>query len=127
MSRLWPALTPEHGSSELGRAIKNVRKALHDDLAITIEGERLRLWPHAELWVDAHAFAVHAKHSRSIVNRVAALALYRGDLLPEDLDAWWTEPMRTRLRLMHLELRRDPDSGQPEWIDLRSAALISGA
>ncbi|HTL24947.1 MAG TPA: bacterial transcriptional activator domain-containing protein, partial [Mycobacteriales bacterium] len=82
-------------------------------------------WPLGELWVDALAFTAHAKHSRSIDHRAAALALYRGDLLPEDVDAWWTEPMRTRLRLMHLELLRDPDSGTPPWIDLRTAALAT--
>lgn len=125
VSRLWPTLPRPVAHRELARAVKDVNKALHDGRAVTTEGDRLRLWPLGELWVDALAFTAHAKHSRSLDHRAAALALYRGDLLPEDVDAWWTEPMRTRLRLMHLELLRDPDSGTPPWIDLRTAALQS--
>lgn len=127
LTRLWPTLPPALAHRELQRAVKGVHKALHDGRSVTTEGTRLRLWPLGELWVDALAFTAHAKHSRSIDHRAAALALYRGDLLPEDVDAWWTEPMRTRLRLMHLELLRDPDSGTPPWIDLRTAALQSQA
>lgn len=127
IGRLWPTLSPQDGQAALHRAIKDTRKALRDDRAVTVEGPRLRLWPHGELWVDVHAFAARAKHSRSIDNRTAALALYRGDLLPADVDSGWTEPLRTRLRLMHLELLRDPDSNTPEWIDLRSSALLSQA
>jgi DNA-binding SARP family transcriptional activator len=125
LSRLWPELPAPAGLKELHRAARDVCKALHDGRAVTVEGTRLRLWPLGELWVDALAFTAHAKHGRSPDHRAEALALYTGDLLPEDLDAWWTEPMRTRLRLMHLELLRDPDSGTPPWIDLRSAAVLT--
>jgi DNA-binding SARP family transcriptional activator len=125
ISRLWPTLPLPAAHKELLRAVKGVNKALGDGRAVVMEGTRFRLWPLGELWVDALAFTAHAKHSRSIDHRAAALALYRGDLLPEDVDAWWTEPMRTRLRLMHLELLRDPDSGTPPWIDLRTAALAT--
>lgn len=127
LSRLWPTLPRSAGASALHRAVKHVRKVLRDERAVTVEGPRLRLWPCGELWVDAHAFTAHAKHSQSVDHRAAAVALYRGDLLPDDVDSWWTEPMRTRLRLMHLELLRDPDSSTPEWIDLRSAATLSQA
>ena len=83
-----------------------------------LEGERLRLWPYGELWVDAHTFASRAKHAKIREQREEATRLYRGDLLPEDeLDG--LSPLRTRLRLMHLELLRDPDSGTPSWVDLR--------
>ncbi|HUR15586.1 MAG TPA: hypothetical protein VM097_14015 [Mycobacteriales bacterium] len=127
LRRLWPALPVAAGLKELHRAAKDVRKALCDGRAVTHEGTRLRLWPLGELWVDALAFTAHAKHARSPDHRTEAVALYTGDLLPDDLDAWWTEPMRTRLRLMHLELLRDPDSGTPPWIDLRSAAALTQA
>lgn len=125
LSRLWPGLDHKDGYGALQRAVKDARRAMRDDRAVTVEGQRLRLWPHGDLWVDAHAFTARAKHSRTRQNRVEALALYGGDLLPGDGDdARWTEPLRTRLRLMHLELLRDPDSGTPPWIDLRSATLI---
>jgi len=117
--RLWPT-TPEHDAAGLlKRAVKDVRKILRDDRAITDEGDRLRLWPHGELRVDAHTFAAHAKHARLPEQREAANALYRGDLLPQE-SAEWTEPLRTRLRLMRLELLRDPEGATPAWIDLRT-------
>lgn len=125
VSMLWPHLPLPLGLKELHRAVKDVNRALGDGRSIVREGHRLRLWPLGELWVDALAFAAHAKHGRSPDHRAQALALYRGDLLCEDVDASWTEPLRTRLRFMHLELLRDPDSGTPPWIDLRAAALQS--
>jgi DNA-binding SARP family transcriptional activator len=118
-TRLWPALMPHDAEDELRKAVKETRRALRDDWSVTTEAERLRLWPHGELWVDAHVFAASAKHARNDDQRAAALALYRGDLLPEDRDFSWTDALRTRLRLMYLELLRDPDSGAPAWIDLR--------
>jgi DNA-binding SARP family transcriptional activator len=118
VERLWPMTPPRDAVKLLERAIKDVCKALHDGRAITVEGERLRLWPFGNLRVDAHTFAAHAKHAKSPQQRAEADAMYRGDLLPRD-DEPWTSALRTRLRLVHLELLRDPDSGTPAWVDLR--------
>jgi DNA-binding SARP family transcriptional activator len=118
VSRLWPALPLAAAHKELQRAIKDVNKALGDGRSVVTEGTRVRLWPLGELWVDALAFTAHAKHSRSLDHRTAALALYRGDLLPGD-ELPGLAALRTRLRLMHLELLRDPHSGTPAWVDLR--------
>ena len=119
IAQLWPMLSPRDADAHLKRAVKDSRKTLRDDRAVTVEGDRLRLWPHGELRVDVHTFAATAKHARLPEQRRAATALYRGDLLPEDR-APWADPLRTRLRLVHLELLRDPDSGTPAWIDLRT-------
>jgi len=116
--RLWPGTSPKDAERELGRALKDARKAMHDGRAITTEGDRLRLWPHGDLSVDAHTFAARAKHARSSEQREAALELYRGELLPGWPDPE-LEPLRARLRLTYLELLRDPMSGTPQWIDLR--------
>jgi DNA-binding SARP family transcriptional activator len=118
LERLWPALPEREALKQLDRALRDARKAMHDGRAVTDEGDRLRLWPHGRLWVDAHTFAAMAKHARRPEQRAEAAAAYAGDLLP-DLDEPWTEPLRTRLRLVHLELRRDPASGMPPWADLR--------
>lgn len=116
--RLCPGATPKVAQHELGRALKDARKALHDGRAITVEGDRLRLWPHGDLMVDAYTFAARAKHARNGEQRAAALELYRGELLPGWPDEL-LEPLRARLRLTYLELLRDPASGTPQWIDLR--------
>jgi DNA-binding SARP family transcriptional activator len=116
--RLWPGASEKDAIRDLARALKDARKAMHDGRAITAEGERLRLWPHGDLTVDAHTFAARAKHARSTEQRELALEMYRGELLPG-----WPDPgieaLRARLRLTYLELLRDPASGTPQWIDLR--------
>jgi DNA-binding SARP family transcriptional activator len=118
IERLWPYASAKDAQRELGRALKDARKAMRDGRAITTEGERLRLWPHGDLMVDAHTFAARAKHARNAEQRETALELYRGELLPG-----WPDPaleaLRARLRLTYLELLRDPTSGTPQWIDLR--------
>jgi len=122
VSRLWPTLSRHEAARALHHAVKEVRRALHDERAVTEEADSLRLWPHGELHVDAHAFAAAARHARLPDQRAAAAALYAGDLLPDD-ERPWTEPLRTRLRLAHLELLRDPDGSMPAWIDLRELTV----
>ncbi|HUR50603.1 MAG TPA: hypothetical protein VMZ11_00605 [Mycobacteriales bacterium] len=118
-ARIWPSASTREAEHELAKAVKDARKALGDGRAVTTEGERLRLWPHGELWVDVHTFAARAKHARSPEMREEALAMYRGDLLPD-----WPDPaldgLRTRLRLTQLELQRDPNGLTPAWVDLRT-------
>jgi DNA-binding SARP family transcriptional activator len=118
LDRVWPLLAPHEAEPLLKRALKDVCKAMLDGRAITVEGEKLRLWPYGELWVDALTFAAKAKHARDDAQRREATALYRGDLLPGD-ELPGLAALRTRLRLMHLELLRDPHSGTPAWVDLR--------
>ena len=118
MAKLWPDAKEKDALRELGTAIKEARKAMHDGRAITSEGERLRLWPHGELIVDAYTFAAKAKHAHNDEQRAEAVAMYRGELLPGWPDPG-LEPLRARLRLTYLELLRDPMSGTPAWIDLR--------
>ena len=119
MERIWPGASEKEARHELARALKDARKAMHDGRAITTEGDRLRLWPHGDLTIDAPTFAARAKHARSDEQRAAAIELYRGDLLPGWPDTS-LEPLRARLRLTYLELLRDPTSGTPQWIDLRA-------
>ena len=116
--RVWPLMPPHEADPLLKRALKDACRALLDGNAITVEGERLRLWPYGELTVDAHTFAARAKHAKVPEQRQQATALYRGDLLPDD-ELPGLAALRTRLRLMYLELMRDPASGTPAWVDLR--------
>src|SRR5207253_219313 len=84
IERLWPLVLPRDAEQLLKRGLKDTCKAMMDGRAITVEGERLRLWPHGELTVDAHTFAAKAKHARVREQRREATALYRGDLLPDE-------------------------------------------
>ena len=122
---LWPDLGQREAEKELGKALRDVCRALSDGWAVVDEGERVRLWPHGELWVDAHVFAATAKHARNAEQRAAAAALYGGDLLPQDRDLLATDALHVRLRLMYLELLRDPDSATPPWIDLRHPTAVA--
>jgi len=122
--RLWPDLSRGAGGKALDKAVKDVRKALHDDRAVTDEGDHVRLWPHGSLVVDVHAFLAHAKHAHREEQRAAAMELYRGDVLA-GADRPWAEPIRTRARLAFLQLQLDRDAA-PEHVDLREP-LVSHA
>ena len=67
----------------------------------------LELCPGGQLWVDVEAFeeaAVAARRARDPGSYQAALDLYAGDLLPEDLYEGWTEERREELRRSYLGL-----------------------
>jgi DNA-binding SARP family transcriptional activator len=73
--------------------------------------ESLVVCPGSNLWVDVEAFeeaAATARRARDPAAYRAALALYAGELLPEDRYEAWAEERRERLRetllALHLEL-----------------------
>jgi len=106
MDALWPELPPHAAAANLRKAVHYARRALGHDLAITTEGEMVRLWPLGELTVDAQTFAAMAKHVHNRDAALQAIALYGGELLPEDRYAAWTEPRRETLRETYLSLLR---------------------
>jgi DNA-binding SARP family transcriptional activator len=121
---LWPGVPEREADEHLKKALKEVRHVLGSKLAVTEEGPYLRLWPHGPLWVDVHTFTANAKHGRFAEHREAALALYRGDLLPDDRTAPWTEPRRTTAREAYLQLLRDEEGEvSSRVIDLREARV----
>jgi DNA-binding SARP family transcriptional activator len=120
---LWPGVPEREADEHLKKALKEVRHVLDSKLAVTEEGPYLRLWPHSLLWVDLHTFTANAKHGRFPEHREAALALYRGDLLPDDKSAPWTESRRTTARQAYLQLLGQEHEGSPRVIDLREARV----
>jgi len=117
--RLWPGASSRDAAKSLDKAVKDVRKALRDERAVTVEGEHLRLWPHGALTVDVHLFLASAKHAHREEQWADADAQYRGDVLAGAGDRPWAEPLRTRARLAHLELQRDLQPEPDSSIDLR--------
>jgi DNA-binding SARP family transcriptional activator len=63
-----------------------------------------------DIWIDAHAFVnqcLAARTARSIDGFSAALALYRGELLPDDLYEPWAERHRENLRALFISSSLD--------------------
>lgn len=100
---LWPDETPAGNS--LHQALYTARRALGD------AGSQLALRDGivtlAADWVDVDAFeeqAARARRTRTVDDYRAALALYSGELLPEDRYEDWAQTRRAVLRETHLAL-----------------------
>jgi predicted ATPase/DNA-binding SARP family transcriptional activator len=105
MELLWPDGEPAPNS--LHQVLYTARRALagaplqlamHDSV-VTLSAD--------DLWVDVDAFeaqAAAARDSRAIEDYRAALALYGGELLPEDRYEDWAQPRREALRETQLAL-----------------------
>ena len=102
---LWPGLDPAAAANNLHQALHAARRALASDRspsagALCLRDDIVILWPDGDLIVDADVFtaaAQRALRSGSVEDYGAALALYAGELLPEDRYADWAAPHRERL------------------------------
>lgn len=106
---LWPDLRPQAGAANLRKAIHFARRALASEEAVRTDADMVSLWPHGDLEIDAEAFeaaATDALGRHDPVGAMAADEAYRGDLLPEDRFAEWTQRPRERLRRLHLDVLR---------------------
>ena len=98
-----PGATPSPGSSGRGGA----RAPRRGPASLPWQGDLLCLSPDGPLWVDVDAFeaaAAAAAGSRDPAAYRAAVALYAGDLLPEDRYEDWAADRRERLRGVYLGL-----------------------
>jgi DNA-binding SARP family transcriptional activator len=108
-SDVGPAANSRH------QVIHNARRALdtvhtEGSRCLQFEQDYLCLSPDTPVWIDAEAFAAAAQAARSssdLATYQSALALYTGDLLPQDLYEDWAGPQRTALRLTYLSLLTD--------------------
>ena len=107
MELLWPDLKPEAALNNLHHALHVARRTLEPALTnnaasrhLNLRGDLIELCPHGPLWVDAEAFegAAAARRGREPAAYRAAMELYAGDLLPEDLYEEWTQEKREELR-----------------------------
>jgi len=104
MEALWPELDPIAADNNLRKALHRARRALTDDPG---EGARLiaslggALSLASDAWIDVEAFvsmAEDARRSRDPLDYERAIALYRGDLLPEDRYEPWVMARSDELR-----------------------------
>ena len=103
---LWPDLSPEDAAPRLHKAAHYARATIGSPNAVDVAGGTLTLLPDANVTLDVEQFEQAA---RLVMDDGAgsardALALYAGDLLPDDVYLPWTEEPRSRLRLRWLEL-----------------------
>ncbi|MGK5683008.1 AAA family ATPase [Actinoplanes sp. URMC 104] len=89
---LWPGADPALGAGRLHKSLHYARRVLGGD-RIRLRDDLLSLDP-ADLWVDVDAFEAAAARG----DLEEALALYTGDLLPENRFDAWAEPRRAELR-----------------------------
>jgi DNA-binding SARP family transcriptional activator/cytochrome c-type biogenesis protein CcmH/NrfG len=111
---LWPDADFEAGVNNLHKAIHAARRALEPDLRsgsnsrfIGARDNIIALRAPGDLWIDACVFerkAMEAMRSDDPKLFEAAIDLYRGDLLPEDLYEDWAAAPREKTRGLYLDL-----------------------
>lgn len=92
MDLFWPETDPDDAANNLRQVVHAARRALSPNAepaawCLPLESEWLALDPGGRLWVDVDAFeaaAIAARGGNDLQAYQAALALYTGDLLPED-------------------------------------------
>jgi DNA-binding SARP family transcriptional activator len=94
---LWSEDEADAAKAAFNVTLYRLRKLLVQSDAIEVKDGALRL--NTEVcWVDAMAFEHLLQGGQSRTQTEVALALYRGNLLPEDEDEPWSNYLREKLR-----------------------------
>jgi DNA-binding SARP family transcriptional activator len=104
---LWPDSSDAQALTNLRRELHGLRRALPGaDRLLVVERRTIRWRPDGPFHLDVAAFEDAAEHApRAGIDALrAALAIYRGDLLPGVYDDW-IQPHRDHLRTMMLKTR----------------------
>ena len=112
---LWPSLNQEAGAGRLNKALHFARRALGPE-HVRLRDDLLGL-EAGDLWVDVDAFEGAARRG----DIEGALALYAGELLPENRFDLWAEPRRDQLRSVLVRLLVDQGIARESGGDLRAA------
>lgn len=112
MDRLWPDLRFEAAANNLHQTLHITRRILDPTGAshtryLQLQDEMLTLCPEEPPWVDVTAFeqaTSKARRRQEPAAYQAAIALYTGDLLPEDRYDDWLSNRREMLRQQYLKL-----------------------
>ena len=119
---LWPDRDASAAANNLHQALHAARRAIGDPAALTLHDDVLALAPGA--WTDVDAFEAAARDG----DPEAALALYAGELLPEDRFEEWTAARREALGELQLDLRvRAADRHRARGDPAAAVALLAGA
>jgi DNA-binding SARP family transcriptional activator len=111
IAELWPGRAPAAAAVNLQQVVHVARRQLDGSRRsrgfLRLDDDVLSLPGGARLWIDVDVFrreAVAALRSGEAERAAAALELYPGPLLPEDLHESWTQPARGELESMRDEL-----------------------
>src|SRR5204863_6458231 len=106
---LWPDATTDQAAPRLHKSAHFVRRATGIADSVVLADQMVALFPNHEVLVDAAEFersASEALETGEPAALTAALACYRGELLPDDVYDSWTFDRRERLPLRYRELLR---------------------
>jgi predicted ATPase/DNA-binding SARP family transcriptional activator len=105
---LWPELPLESATSQLHKAVHQIRRALASanptvspEKLLEVKDSELRLYAPGGVTTDVHLFTSLSKQAlttQKLPELERAAAEYRGDLLPSDLYEEWTIESRDSLR-----------------------------
>ncbi|HEX8918729.1 MAG TPA: BTAD domain-containing putative transcriptional regulator, partial [Chloroflexota bacterium] len=110
---LWPEVDFVSAVNSFGKALHVARRALEPDMASRGPSSYLRLSNDVislvtdRIWIDTDHFrsaADEALRHGDVVSLESALALYTGELLPEDTYESWAIARRDELAELHLRL-----------------------
>jgi DNA-binding SARP family transcriptional activator/tetratricopeptide (TPR) repeat protein len=109
IERLWPHLDAGAGAANLRKAAHHARRALGDQQALVLRGERVELFPGRGIDVDVARFLRDAERvlDESDPGACASVAAgYGGELLPDCPYEAWTQEPRRQLHARLCELLR---------------------
>ncbi|HEY0517575.1 MAG TPA: AAA family ATPase [Solirubrobacteraceae bacterium] len=123
LEALWPDLDPLAGANNLHQVVHVARRALGAD-AVELRDELLIL--HASVDVDDFERAAdHARRSGSTGAHRAALALYGGELLPENRYDDWAISRREEVEELIAELKDRGDAAGQERLSALPSQMSS--
>jgi DNA-binding SARP family transcriptional activator len=116
---IWPELDTNAALPRLHKAAHFARQVMLSRDAVVLKDELVALFPSTTVDIDVAVFEAAADaalkgNATSADACAAAAALYRGELLPDDLNAQWSEEPRRRLRARFEQLLR----AARRWQDL---------
>ncbi|MGD9704876.1 MAG: AAA family ATPase [Acidimicrobiia bacterium] len=106
---VWPDDTIDDAVPKLHKAAHFARRAIDLPNSLVLRGENVVLCPDVDADVDAVRFeglARRALADQDAATAREALALYAGELLPQDRYEGWAEDRREQLRLRYIDLLR---------------------
>jgi DNA-binding SARP family transcriptional activator/tetratricopeptide (TPR) repeat protein len=112
---LWPDDTLDEAAPKLHKAAHFARRGLDVPNSVVLRGESVVLLPDIDPSVDVVRFddlARRALADEDVEVAREALALYGGELLPQDRYESWAEERREQLRLRYLDLLRLDGPGE---------------
>jgi DNA-binding SARP family transcriptional activator len=115
LDALWPEKTPESATNNLHRTLFILRRVLQPELEnaahspyILFKDDTLTLNRSTIAWVDAEAFEhliqLGRQEQHNLKHYQAALDLYKGEFLPEDLYEDWAADRRGVLRKNYIDV-----------------------